>query len=141
MRRLLIVLLATALLSGCGVFRPETSWVDDVANRDAAQLSLRIAEVAASRLAPGDRVRLASHRGNGGEAMSAHMKAALQSRGLTVVEGSSDAHALRYVVSRYGEGLLLRVRLDDAEATTVLKQGRNGELITSTPLTLRKVSS
>ena len=136
------LLAAAAALSGCALFQPETSWVDDVPDRDTVQLSKHIADVAASRWMPGDRVRLAALRGNAAsEALVTQMTAALQARGFTVVEKSGDAHALRYFVSRYGNGLLLRMRLDDAEATTVLSRAKNGELITGVPLTLRKGAS
>ena len=138
------VLWATVALTGCAIFRPDGSWVDGVSERDAMQLTVQIADLAAQQLPPGQTVRLALPPASAtGQLVATHLKEALQGRGLTVTEGDApakDAHALRYLITRYGEGLLLRVRIDTAEASTVLSRGRDGALIAGAPLAIRKAA-
>ena len=142
MRKVLVVL-AALTLTGCAVLRADgSSWVEDVPEGEAAQLAARIADLAAGQLAPGDKVRLAAGRDNAaGREVETHLKAALQARGINVAEGAGEAapRTMRYLVTLYGKELLLRVRVDDAEATTMLARGKGGEIIATSPLAVRKV--
>jgi outer membrane murein-binding lipoprotein Lpp len=144
MKTKLLVIAATALLAGCAVLRSNSSsWVDDVQMSDAAPLSAQIADLTAGRIARGEKVQLAKPHDNAvGQAVDTGLKGALAERGIGVAgeDDGEGAHTLRYAVTRYGGELLLRVRLDDAEAATVLVRGPSGVLSPRAPLSVRKVT-
>ena len=144
MKTMALVIAATALLAGCAVFRSDnSSWIDGVPESDAAPLSAQIADLTAGRVARGEKVRLAEPRDNAaGRAVDAGLKDALAERGITVAGDGEDgktAHTLRYIVTPYGSDLLLRVRLDNQEAATVLVRGPSGGLAPQAPLSVREV--
>ncbi len=143
MKTRFLVIAATALLAGCAVFRSDrSSWVDGVPETDAAPLSAQIADLTAGRVARGEKVRLAeTHDNAASQAVDASLKDALAERGIGVAgDGDGGAvHTLRYIVSPYGDELLLRVRLDGQEAATVLVRGPSGSLAARAPLSVREV--
>jgi outer membrane murein-binding lipoprotein Lpp len=145
MKTKLLVIAATAMLAGCAVFRSNnsSSWVDGVSESDAAPLSAQIADLTAGRIARGEKVRLAApHDNAASEAVDAGVKNALTERGIGIAgeDDGEGAHTLRYIVTRYGGDLLLRVRLDEAEAATVLVRDASGAFVERAPLSVRKVS-
>jgi shikimate kinase len=144
MKAKLLVIAAAAILSGCAVFRSDSSsWVEGVPETDAAPLSAQIADLTAARVARGEKVRLAdTHDNAASQAVDASLKAALAERGIAVTGDADDgvaAHTLRYIITPYGDELLLRVSLDSQEAATVLVRDPSGGLAARAPLSVREV--
>lgn len=126
--RAVLPLSAALTLSACALHQPLGSYVVGLPEIDAGAFSTRIAETAAARLPRGEKVSLAHLANNTGVAqeVAARLDEALLARGLSLVNATSDGHALRYEVMPYGASWLLRVYLDDAETTTVMTRGRGG---------------
>jgi hypothetical protein len=144
MRRFLIMM-AMASLSACGLIRPNASWVDDMPERHATSIADIIATLAEERIPPGSKpLRLApAPLTQSGSILSASLTSALKARGYRLLtdETEGEAHdSLRYLVTAYENGYLLRVTAGGAETSTLLKPGADGQLIATAPLSVRETA-
>jgi hypothetical protein len=137
---LMVLILAAPLLGGCALMMADRSWSVELKDDDAQVVAETIAALVADRIqADGKPIivtpaGIASHDG-----LEARLATALKSRGFRVdPPETGEGHTLRYLLTLYGEGYLLRVTLDDAEASTILARGDNGELLAAAPLALRE---
>jgi hypothetical protein len=137
---LILFVLASPLLGGCALMMADRSWSVELKDDDAQVVAETIAALVADRIqADGQPIMvtpagIASHDG-----LEARLATALKSRGFRVdPPETGEGHALRYLLTLYGEGYVLRVTLDDAEASTILVRGDNGELLAAAPLALRE---
>jgi hypothetical protein len=144
MRRFLIMI-AIASLSACGLIRPNASWVDDMPQQHAASIAETIATLAVERIPPdGKPVRLApAPLSQSGSILTASLTSALKAKGYRLLtnETKGEGHdSLRYVVTAYENGYLLRVTAGGAETATLLKRGPDGQLIATVPLSVRETA-
>jgi hypothetical protein len=144
MRRFLIVI-AMASLSACGLIRPNASWVDDMPRQHAASIAEIIATLTVARIPPDSKpVRLApAPLTQSGDILTASLTSALAAKGyrlLTEETGPQDHHSLRYLVTAYENGYLLRVTAGGTETSTLLKLGADGQLIATAPLSVRETT-
>jgi hypothetical protein len=144
MRRFLIVI-AMASLSACGLIRPNASWVDDMPERHAASIAEMIATLAVERIPPGSKpLRLVpAPLTQSGSTLTASLTSALEARGYRLLtnETEGEGHdSLRYLVTAYENGYLLRVTAGGAETSTLLKPGADGQLIATAPLSVRETA-
>jgi hypothetical protein len=137
---LILFVLASPLLGGCALMMADRSWSVELKDNDAQVVAETIATLVADRIqADGKPISvspagIASH-----DSLEVRLATALQSRGFRVDQPETgEEHALRYLLTLYGEGYLLRVTLDDTEASTILARGDNGELLAAAPLALRE---
>lgn len=142
--RTITALIAAVALSGCALARSNGSFVADLPEKDAVPVSTRIAELAAQRLPHGAKIVVAPAASDNAatKEVAARLDEALRARGLAIAgeREAGDSHALRYEVTQYGGGWLVRVHLDDAEATTVMTRKRDGVLIATSPLAVREAA-
>jgi hypothetical protein len=144
MRRFLIMI-AMASLSACGLIRPNASWVDDMPQKHAASIAEIIAMLAVERIPPGSKpLRLApAPLTQSGSILTASLTSALEAKGYRLVtdETEGEAHeSLRYLMTAYENGYLLRVTAGGAETSTLLKPGADGQLIATAPLSVRETA-
>jgi hypothetical protein len=144
MRRFLIMI-AMASLSACGLIRPNESWVDDMPKQHAVSIAEMIASLAIERIPTDSKpLRLApAPLTQSGDTLTASLTSALKARGyrlLTEETGPLDHDSLRYLVTAYEEGYLLRVTAGGAETSTLLKLGASGKLIANAPLSVRETT-
>jgi hypothetical protein len=139
-RLVLMLLLLTLPLGGCALMMADRSWSVELTDNDAQVVAETIAALVAGRIQVDVKpinvaaAGIASHDG-----LEARLATALESRGFRVdPPEAAQGHTLRYLLTLYGEGYLLRVTLDDAEASTILARGDNGELLAAAPLALRE---
>jgi hypothetical protein len=143
-RMLLVIfaILAIASLSAC-MFKTEASWSDELSERDSKSLAGTLAGLVTARIAPGEKpILLVPAANSDGKHLTAELKSLLESRGYALADGEQklkDAHRLRYLVTAYTGGYVLRVTLGGAEASTMLSRGSDGQLIASAPLAVREV--
>ena len=145
MRARSVVLACLLPLAACAAFRQERSWSDDLAKADAAQIAGTVATLVAERVPPkdGKLIAIAPANGISGNEVDALLNKTLQERGYQLAEAeekSSEAHHLRYLITKYGGGYVLRVTLDGAEATTAFSRIDSGELAASAPLAIREAA-
>jgi len=143
MRARSAVLACLLPLAACAAFRQERSWSDDLAKADAAQIAGTVATLVAERVPPkdGTMIALAPANGVSGNEVDALLNKTLQERGYRlgkVEEKSAEVHHLRYLITSYGGGYVLRVSLDGSEATTAFSRMQSGELVAGAPLTIRE---
>ena len=138
-----VVLACLLPLAACAAFRQERSWSDDLAKEDAVQIAGTIATLVAERAPPkgAKPVAIAPASGATSKEIEAQLHKALKERGYTLAladEKSAEMHHLRYLVTKYGGGYVLRVSLDGAEATTAFLRMTGGQLGASAPLAIRE---
>ncbi len=143
--RSLLIMLALASLCGCGLIRTNSSWVDDMPERHAASIAEIVAALAAERISPGSKpLRLAPTpvTRSTPDALTARLKSALEARGYRLAERTEgEAHnSLRYLITAYRGGYLLRVTVNGAETSTLLAAGPDGPLIANAPLSVREAN-
>jgi hypothetical protein len=143
--RSFLIMMAIASLSACGLIRPNSSWVDDMPQRHATSIAEIIATLAVERIPPGSKpVRLApAPLTQSGDTLTASLTSALEARGYRLVTeetGPQDHYSLRYLVTAYQNGYLLRVTAGGAETSTLLKLGADGQLIATAPLSVRETA-
>ncbi len=145
LRRLLfcLPLIAVASLGACTLFRSNLSYVDDLPDSDRATVAGTIAALVADSISPDGKpiTLVAPLFTQSGDPFVGELKSTLADSGFKVVEedtGGEDVHRLRYLLTIYKGGYLLRVSLDDTESSTMLSRGDNGQLIASTPLAVRE---
>jgi hypothetical protein len=134
-----------ASLSACGLIRTNTSWVDDMPEQHAASIAEMIATLAVERIPPGSKpLRLApAPLTQSGSTLTASLTSALKARGYQLATEETDGedhHSLRYLVTAYEEGYLLRVTAGGTETSTLLKPGAVGQLIATAPLSVRETT-
>jgi hypothetical protein len=144
MRRFLIMI-AMASLSACGLIRPNASWVDDMPKQHAVSIAEMIASLAIERIPTDSKpLRLApAPLTQSGDILTASLTSALEAKGyrLLTEETEGEAHdSLRYLVTAYENGYLLRVTAGGAESSTLLKLGADGQLIATAPLSVRETA-
>jgi hypothetical protein len=145
MMRSFLIMIAIASLSACGLIRPNASWVDDMPQQHAASIAEIIATLAVERIPSGSKpLRLApAPLTQSGDTLTASLTSALEAKGYRLITEETkgkDHHSLRYLVTAYENGYLLRVTLNDAETSTLLKLGADGQLITTAPLSVRETT-
>jgi hypothetical protein len=138
-----LIMTALLSLSACGLIRANASWVEDMPEQHATSIAGIIAALAEERIPPGGRpVRLApAPITPSGDILAARLKSALEARGyrLATEETDGEAHdSLRYLITAYQEGYLLRVTAGGAETSTLLKPGPDGQLVANAPLSVRE---
>jgi hypothetical protein len=118
----------------------DRSWSVELKDNDAQVVAETIAALVADRIqADGKPIIVAAAGIASHDQLEARLATALQGRGFRVDPPvTGEGHTLRYLLTLYGEGYLLRVTLDDAEASTILARGDNGELLAAAPLALRE---
>ena len=134
-----------ASLSACGLIRANASWVDDMPEQHATSIAEIIATLAEERIPPGSKpLRLApAPLTQSGDTLTASLKSALEARGYRLATEGTEAEAhdsLRYLITAYQEGYLLRVTAGGAETSTLLKAGPDGQLIANAPLSVRETA-
>ena len=139
----IFALIVAASLSACALFRIEASWVDDLDEADAVHVASTIAALVSDRIVPGDKaILLAPARmSESGDRLAAKLRALLEAQGHRLAgedAHAADVHRLRILITGYSGGYVLRVTLDDAEASTMLSRGSDGQLVASVPLTIRE---
>ena len=144
MRRFLIMI-AVVSLSACGLIRPNASWVDDMPEQHAARIAEIIATLTVERIPPDSKpLRLApAPLTQSGDILAASLTSALKARGyrLLTEETEGEGHdSLRYLVTAYENGYLLRITAGGAETSTLLKLGADGQLIATAPLSVRETA-
>lgn len=139
----IVAILAIVLLNACTSHIINQSYVDDLSEADTSTIASTVAAMVADRITPEDKpvalVPLASSQS--GNPFAAQLKSALEARSYKVVEnkaGAKDVYRLRYLLTSYQDGYVLRVNLNDTETTTLLSRGRNGLLLASAPLAVRE---
>jgi hypothetical protein len=143
MRRILIMI-AIASLSACGLIRPNASWVDDMPQQHAASIAEIIATLTVEGIPRGSKpLRLApAPLTQSGDILTASLTSALEARGyrlITEATEGEDHDGLRYLVTAYENGYLLRVTAGGAETSTLLKLRADGQLIANAPLSVREI--
>jgi hypothetical protein len=142
-----LVFMFTVLLTGCATLEAGAggSWVEPLAVKDAPRLVAAIGDLVQQRLPPA-RATLVIEPPQSGQTdnpIAAQLAAALRHKGYALVEtaqAGADAHHLRYLITRRGDGVLLRVALDKIEAARLLARGKSGELEASAPFAIREAS-
>ncbi len=136
------VLLASASLSACALLRANASWRGDLGEADAIAIAATIVAFIADRMAPGDEaILLEPSIDDGGDRLGASLASQLEARGYRFERdgaNSPDSHHLGVIITAYGGGFLLRVKLDDAEASTILSRRADGQLVAGAPLSVRE---
>ena len=128
------------LLAGCGLFRPTGSWVELAAESDSGPLSEAIVVfVAQSVPENGASIVLASAPSEqNGNRVSLEVREKLLTRGYQLADNGTAGHRLHYYVSKYGDRTLLRVTLNDTEASVLFARDAGGALRAAAPLTMRQ---
>jgi hypothetical protein len=144
MRRFLIMF-AMASLSACGLIRPNASWVDDMPQQHATSIAEIIATLTVERIPPGSKpLRLApAPLSQSGDILTASLTSALEARGYRLITEETEGEAqvsLRYLVTAYQGGYLLRVTAGGSETSTLLRPGSDGQLIATAPLSVRETA-
>ncbi len=136
------VLLASASLGACALLRANASLRGDLANADATVIAVAIVTFITDRIAPDDKsILLEPSIDDGGDRLATSLASQLEARGYRFerdAANSPDGHHLRILMPVYGGGYLLRIRLDDAEASTILSRSADGQLITGAPLSVQE---
>jgi hypothetical protein len=137
---LTILILAAPLLGGCALMMADRSWSVELKDDDAQVVAETIAALVADRIPADGKPMVVSPAGIASyDQLEARLATALKKRGFGVdPPEATNGHSLRYLLTLYGEGYLLRVTLDDAEASTILARGDKGELLAAAPLALRE---
>jgi hypothetical protein len=142
MRRLavLVALLIAPLLGGCALGLAQQSGSVGLSEGDATAVAETIAALVADRVgADGKPVALASGVTGSNGMLDAALTQALQARGPHMATAEdAEAHRLRYLLTAYGAGHLLRVTIDGVEVTTILARGGDGALAAAAPLAVRE---
>jgi hypothetical protein len=138
--RLLLIFALTLALAGCGLFQPMGSWVELTSDADCGPLSDAIVVfVAQSVPTAGATIAIAELPAEqGGSRLSVEVREKLISRGYRPEVGDEGVNRLRYLVTRYGERILLRVTVNDTEASVLFARDSAGTLRADTPLTMRQ---
>ena len=140
--RFMFALIAAASLSACALLRANASWVDDLEDPDAQIVAVTIVGWVANRIAPGEKpilLELSAMAQN--DRLTPELKSQLEAQGYSLAAEdarASDMHRLRILITAYSSGYVLRVSLDDAEASTMLSRGRDGRLVAHMPLAVRE---
>jgi hypothetical protein len=145
MMRGFLIMIAIASLSACGLIRSNASWVDDMPQQHAASIAEIIATLTVERIPPGSKpLRLApAPLTQSGDTLTASLTSALEAKGYRLVTEESegeDHHSLRYLVTAYQNGYLLRVTAGGTETSTLLKPGADGQPIATAPLSVRETA-
>jgi len=145
MHRLAIPLclaLAAISLAGCSLIRPTESWVEMGADGDAVPLSETIVVFVAQSVpvAGGAAIILAAPPATqAANLVSLQVREKLEARGYTIAAGDAAArHRLRYLISTYGNGIILRITLDETEASVLFARDSGGLLRAGAPLAMRQ---
>jgi hypothetical protein len=144
MRRFLIMMAITSL-SACGLIRPNASWVDDMPKQHAVSIAEMIATLAVERFPPDSKpLRLApAPLTQSGDILTASLTSALEARGYRLATEETEGKGydrLRYLVTTYEEGYLLRVTAGGSETSMLLKPGAGGQLVATAPLSVRETA-
>jgi hypothetical protein len=139
----LIILAAVLPLAACAVFRGERSWSDDLAQADATQIAGAVVALVAERVPPkgGELIAIAPATGTTGKEVQALLGKELERHGYRLAKTEAtpaEAHRLRYLITKYGGGYVLRVTLDGAEATTAFSRLGGGRLVAGASLAVRE---
>ena len=134
------VIIAAALLASCALFRPVGSWVEIAVEGDAAPISEAIVIfVAQSVPEAGATIVLAPPPADQQDNLvSRQVREELSGRGYTLAGAGSTGHQVSYLVSKYGEQVLLRMTLDRTEASVLFARDATGALRASAPLAMRQ---
>jgi hypothetical protein len=144
---ILFAFMFAVLLTGCATLEAGSggSWVEPLAARDAPRLVAVIGDLVQQRLPPAKATLVIEppQSGQTDNPIAAQLADALRRKGYALVEpaqAGADAHHLRYLITRRGDGVLLRVVLDRIEASRILVRGKSGELEASAPFAVREAS-
>ena len=139
-RLALMLFLLASPLGGCALMMADRSWSVELKDDDAQMVAETIAALVADRIqADGKPIIVAAAGIASHDQLEARLATALQGRGFRVDPPvTGEGHTLRYLLTLYGEGYLLRVTLDDVEVSTILARGDSGELLAAAALALRE---
>lgn len=135
-----LIVLAGCLAS-CAIFRPTASWIEVGEERDVGPLTEAIVSLVVENLSqPSAPIALVPPPPEqNGHLLTLQLREALTNRGFRLDdEGTENVHSLRYLVSSYQGGILLRVTLDGTEASTLFTRDSAGALRAAAPLALRQ---
>lgn len=139
---IIVAIFMIASLGACGIFRAEGSWSDELSDRDASSLAGTLATLVAARIEPGDKpIVLVPAANRGGNQFTAELKSLLEARGYTLVDEKQNpkaAHRLRYLVTAYSGGYVLRVTMGATQVSTMIARGTDGVLVANAPLAVRE---
>jgi hypothetical protein len=143
MRARFIVLAALLPLVACAAFRGDRSWSDDLAKEDAAQIAGTVAALIVERVPSKSSklIAIAPATGTTGKEVEVLLGKELEQHGYKLAKTEAtpaEAHRLRYLITKYGNGYALRVTLDGAEATTAFSRMTGGPLVATAPLAVRE---
>jgi hypothetical protein len=145
MRGLLMIaaMIVIASLGGCALIRTDASWVDDLPENTAAPVAEIVTDLVAQTIAPGGKPIMLAPLPftQPDDALTAELASALQAHGYRLVAdeaGAPDHHRLRYRITAWQGGYVLRLDLDDAETSTLLTAGTDGRLVANAPLLVRE---
>ncbi len=138
----IFALIAAASLSACALLRANASWVEDLEDPDAQIVAVTVAAWVANRIAPGEKpILLEPPAIAQSDRLTPKLKSQLEAQGYSFAAEdahASDVHHLRILITAYSSGYVLRVSLDDTEASTLLSRGGDGQLVASVPLAVRE---
>ena len=137
---LIAVIIAAALTASCGLFRPVGSWVEIAVEGDATPISEAIVVfVAQSASEAGATIVLAPPPADQQDNLvSRQVREKLSGRGYTLADAGASGHRVSYLVSQYGEQVLLRMTFDRIEASVLFGRDATGALRASAPLAMRQ---
>jgi hypothetical protein len=143
--RSFLIMIAIASLSACSLIRTNASWVDDMPQQHAASIAEIIATLAVERIPSGSKpLRLApAPLTQSGDILTASLTSGLEAKGYQLLTDETEGeahHSLRYLVTAYENGYLLRVTAGGTETSTLLKPGADGQLIATAPLSVRETT-
>ena len=135
------LLIAAVMLASCSIFRPVGSWVELSDESDAGQVSEAVAVfVAQSVPESGAVIELAAVPAEqSANRLTGLIREKLTGRGYRLdPDGGAPHHRLHYLVSRFGDQILLRVNLDGLECSVLFGRDGSGQLRASAPLAMRQ---
>lgn len=138
-----LALAGVLALAGCGHPRPALSWVAPSAAPEAATIAAAIGEWLGEAAPPATSTLLVLpvSRRQAANPVTLALLDNLRRHGFglaTSLEASPDAHVVRYLVTPvWDRYLLLRVQLDDVEASRLFYRDLRGGLVPASPLTER----
>jgi hypothetical protein len=142
-----LVLSLALALTGCAVLEAGAggSWVEPLAAKDAPRLVMVIGDLVQQRLPPAGATLVVEppQFGQSDNPVATQLAETLRRKGYALAEpaqAGADAHRLRYVITRRGGDVLLRVSLNGIEASRLLARGKSGELESPAPFAIREVS-
>lgn len=140
--RPIAALLAALALGGCALFSPTPSWVEEVNEADATELADAITGFLKQQWPVASTTLVLEPPEQADNPLTPALEEALRQAGFALADPKAEvpgAHRLRYLVSPMGAGVLLRLQVDQTEASRWFVRDRAGALEAASPFTVRDV--